>query len=63
MKGIRKQYEVVKRLPANAVRVSNYADAEGITVAGVYKRYLKGVIRIVEFERINFVVPTHANAH
>lgn len=63
MKGERKQYEIVKKLPANAVRVSNYANSIGITVAGVYKQYTKGSIRIVEFERINFVIPAPANVH
>jgi hypothetical protein len=57
MKGQRKQYEEVKKLPATAVRVRNYADSKGITVAGVYKQYSKGLVRIVEFEGINFVIP------
>ena len=62
MKGQRKQYETIKKLPPHAIRVSTYAFNEGISVAGAYKRYTKGTIRIVEFEGINFVIPEKANA-
>lgn len=59
MKGKRKEYEQVKRLPANAVKVRNYAAnlRPALTVAGVYKQYKAGRVRIVEFEGINFVIP------
>lgn len=63
MKGERKKYEEIKRLPANAVRVRTYADSNGITVAAAYKRHKKGTIRIVEFEGINFVIPEKVSAN
>jgi len=56
MKGTRKQYEVIKQLPATAQSVANYARDKGITVSYVYKQYSQGKLRIVDFEGYNFVV-------
>jgi hypothetical protein len=57
MKGTRKQYEQVIQLPNNAIRVATYATDKGITVAYVYKQYIQGKLRIVEFSGYNFVIP------
>ena len=62
MKGERKQYEPVKQLPENAIKVRTYADNIGKTVAYIYKMQSLGKVRIVTFAGINFVIPELINS-
>lgn len=55
MKGERIQYTSVSQLPKDAIRVRNYADNRGITVAYVYKLFKNGKLNIVDYQGINFV--------
>lgn len=56
MKGERRLYPSVLRLPKNATRVSKFAKKNKFTPSYVYKLYDAGRIKIVDFDGINFVI-------
>lgn len=56
MKGERRIYPPVIRLPKNATRVSKFAAKNKFTSSYVYKLYDAGKIKIVDFDGINFVI-------
>lgn len=56
MKGERRLYPSVLRLPKNATRVSKFAAKHSFTPSYVYKLYDAGKIKIVDFDGINFVI-------
>ena len=58
MKGTRKQYDTIAKLPATAQSVANYAKAMDITVSYVCKMFNEGKASytIVDFQGYNFIV-------
>jgi hypothetical protein len=57
MNGTRKQYPKAKDgLPKTAITVKMYANKIGHSVCAVYKMYDRGLVNIVEFCGINFVL-------
>ncbi len=60
MKKNKDKYPEVKKLPAKAVTVKDYADSKGISTAYIYKmvREKKNkAFDIVIFQTINFIIP------
>ena len=53
------KYDVVNKLPPNALTVKEYADKKGISTSYIYKlvREKKAQFRIVTFQTINFILP------
>lgn len=53
------KYPIIEVLPAGAVKVSQYATDNDITVAYVYIRHTRGKAdySIYQYQGINFVVP------
>lgn len=61
------KYDVVTKLPANAMRVKPFADSKGWAVGYVYVKYERSLdpekktqvnYKIVQFQGINFVIPS-----
>lgn len=53
------KYDVVDKLPKNAVLVKDYAESKGVKEPAIYNRYARGTADfkiIIYFER-NFILP------
>ncbi len=59
MKRNENKYPTVIRLPINAILVSEYAKAQGITVSSIYMRVRRKTndFKIVNFQTMNFIIP------
>lgn len=53
------KYEIVDKLPKNAVTVKQYADGKGISTSYIYKllKDKKADFKMVVFQTINFIIP------
>ena len=53
------KYPIIDVLPTNAVKVSEYARDNNITVAWVYIKFTRGLAQysIRQFQGINFILP------